>query len=538
MISFTDLLKEGYKSLEGVNEATIQNIDAARQLMTLTRTSFGPNGMNKMVINHLEKLFVTSDAAAILKEIDIAHPAAKLVVLASQMQEQEIGDGTNLVIILAGELLSLSEDLIRKGLHPSEIIAGYIKAGQEALKFLEELVVWKVEEKDVKNPEIVSKALKSALASKQYGYENLLSPLIAKACIEVCPKNPKNFNVDNVRVAKILGGGVLDTRVVRGFVVPRGVEGTITRVNKATIVIYATGLDIQKTDTKDTVLLTNAEELMNYNKGEEKAMEANIKAMADAGVNVVVSGNAIGEMALHFLERYKIMAIKIPSKFDLRRVAKTVGATPLVKLQAPKPEELGHCDNVFTDEIGSTKVVIFRQDTEESEVSTIVVRAATQNTLDDIERSIDDCVNVFKALAKDGRFVPGAAATEIELAKRLQTFGDATPGLVQYAIKKFAEAFEVVPRALAENAGLVPTDVLASLYAAHQKGNAADGVDIDEGKLLNATEKGIFDLLATKQSAIRLATHAAITVLRVDQIIMAKPAGGPKVPQMGARDDD
>jgi len=278
--------------------------------------------------------------------------------------------------------------------------------------------------------------------------------------------------------------------------------------------------------------------LLNYAKSEEKNMEDIISKVAETGVNVIVSGGAVSEMAMHFIERYKLMVVKCMSKFDLRRICKAIGATALARLGAPTPEEIGSCDVVTVEEIGSTRVTIFRQEAEDSGISTIVVRASTENLLNDVERSIDDGVNVFKALTKDGRLVAGGGAAEIELAKNLQAFGDATPGIVQYAIKKYGEAFEVIPRTIAENAGLKATDILSNLYAAHQKGNIHDGIDVEEGGIGDMAAQGIVDLLVTKSSGIRLATDAAITVLRVDQIIMSKPAGGPKPPQQGPMDAD
>jgi len=535
MASLTDLLKEGTKHFTGVSEATLNNIEAVTGLANICKTSFGPRGMNKMIINHLEKLFVTSDAATIIKELDVIHPAAKMAVLASQMQEQEVGDGTNFVIMFCGELLNNAELLINTGLHPSEIVSGYTSAVKKALELLEGLEVSKID--DVKDEAAVTKALIPVIAAKQFGYEHLLTPMIAKACIQVCPKNPKNFNVDSVRVAKILGGGIFDTRVVKGHLLTRDSEGTIKHVTNAKIAVFAGGIDVAKPETKDTILIRNAEELMNYSKSEEKAIEEVIQKISETGVKVIVSGGAVSEMALHFIERHKMMVLKTLSKFDLRRICKAVGATPLARLGAPTPEELGFCDVVNVEEVGSTKVTIFRQDREETGISTLLIRASTQNLLDDVERAVDDGVNAFKAMAKNGRFVPGAGATEIELAKLLQAWGDTRPGLAQYAIKKFGEAFEIVPRSLSENAGLKSTDILSNLYAAHSKPNGSVfGVDVEEGTITNAAEMGILDLLDTKSNAIRLATDAAITILRVDQIIMSKPAGGPKPPKQGPMD--
>jgi len=336
-----------------------------------------------------------------------------------------------------------------------------------------------------------------------------------------------------------LGGGVLDTQVIKGHVLTRDTEGTIKHVTNAKIAVFNGGLEMVKPENKDTVLLKNAEELMNYNKSEENVMHELIKKIADSGAKVIVVGSALSEMALHFIERYKMMVIKVPSKFELRRVCKSIKATPVVRMGAPTPEELGSCDVVTVEEIGSTKVVIFRQEADDSGISTIVVRASTQNLLDDFERSIDDGVNCFRCMTKDGRFVAGAAATEIELAKRLQAYGDATPGLIQYALKKYGEAFEVIPRTLAENAGLKSTTILPGLYAAHVgTGNQNIGIDVEEGDIKNVADLGIYDHLMTKLNAIKLATDAATTILRVDQIIMSKPAGGPKPPKQSGVDDD
>eukprot|EP01117_Protostelium_nocturnum_P000074 TRINITY_DN10164_c0_g1_i1.p1 TRINITY_DN10164_c0_g1~~TRINITY_DN10164_c0_g1_i1.p1 ORF type:complete len:571 (-),score=91.28 TRINITY_DN10164_c0_g1_i1:164-1771(-) len=534
MLSLSEMIKDGTRHISGKNEAILQNIEAVKNLAEITRTSLGPHGMNKMIVNHLEKLFVTNDAATILKELDVIHPAAKIAVLAAHMQEQEVGDGTNFVLIFVGELLQKAEALIQKGLHSSEIIAGYTAAGKKAQELLEKMTCLTVD--DPRNSELVTKVLRSIITAKQFGYEDLLAPIIARACLSVLPSNPKNFNVDNVRVAKILGGGVMDTSVIKGHVVVRDTETTIKQAHKCKIAVFAAGIETAKTETKDTVKITDAESLMNYNKGEEKAIEDVIQKVSDAGIKVVISGGPVSEMALHFIERHQIMCVKILSKFELRRLCKAVGATSMLRLGAPTAEETGYCDSVTVQEIGSTKVTIFKQDTEDSGISTILVRAATQNILDDIERAIDDGVNVYKGLVKDGRFVPGAAASEIALSKALGQFADSTPGLTQHAIRRYSDAFQVIPRTIAENAGLKATDVISSLYAAHQKGEKNTGIDVEDGVVADVDKLLVYDLLSTKQNAIRLATEAAVTILRVDQIIMSKTAGGPKPPQQGPRD--
>jgi T-complex protein 1 subunit theta len=536
-----DLLKEGTKHLTGAEEAVLKDCEAGNKLALITRTSLGPNGMNKMIVNHLEKLFVTSDAATILKELEVQHPAAKMVVLAAQQQEAEIGDGTNLVVILAGELLYQAMGLLRMGLHPSLIVQGYTLAGEQALKILDAALAAPAS-LDPKDEGKVSQALRAAIAAKQYGYDDILAPLVARACISALPAQQpaSSFSVDNVRVAKILGGGVSDSCIVRGFVIPRDAEGSIKHVKRAVLAVYAGGFDLPKTETKGTVLVKSAKELVEYNAGEEQLMESTVRELAEAGVNVVVSGSSVGELALHFLERYKIMLIKVLSKFDLRRLCNAVGASPLLSLGAPQKNKLGHCDVVTVDEIGSTRCTVFRQDSASGELATIIVRASTQNLLDDIERAIDDGVNVYKQLCKDPKFLPGAGAAEIDLAIKLSSFAEAQPGLEQYAMKKYAEAFEIIPRTLAENAGLNASQVVSDLYAAHAAGRSSAGVDIEApvgGGVCDAAEHGILDHGATKRAAIEFATNAAVTILRVDQIIMQKPAGGPKVPKSGGAMD-
>jgi len=536
-MGMSSMLKEGSKHFSGIEEATLKNIEACKQLAQTVRTSLGPNGMNKMVINHLEKLFVTSDSATILSELEVQHPAARLMVLSSKMQEEEIGDGTNLVVVIAGELLSKAEELLHMGLPCTEIIEGYTRSAEVVLKALDKQVVHTCD--DLHDAEKVAYCIKTAIASKQHGLEDVIAPMIAKAAVSVMPPDAKGFNADNVRIAKILGGVSGATEVVQGMVMLRQPLGDVRRMEKAVIAVYGCPVDSTATETKGTVLIKSAEELMNYTKSEEGQMEAVIKAIADAGVNTLICGQTVGEIALHYLNKYGILVLKTPSKFEIRRLCRTLGANTLVRLEPPKPEDLGHCALVSEREIGATPCTVLDRGAEKgSNVATIVVRGSTQNILDDMERTIQDGVSVIKAMTADARFVPGGGAAEMAMATELQKFGAKQPGLDQYAIKKYSEAMEVIPRILAENAGFDATDIIANLYAAHQEGKPATGVDIDGGDVGDMKGKGVLDLLPTKVQAFKLATDAAVTILRVDQIIMAKQAGGPKQPPPGAGNDD
>lgn len=526
------LFKQGYNNCSSEDGAVLRNIDACRAIASTVQTSLGPYGRNKVVINHLQKMIITSDSATILRELDVVHPAAKLLVMASQQQESEMGDATNLVIIFAGELLRKAEDLLRMGLKTSDIVIGYERAQKLALDALEKLSVHKVS--NIRDRDELAKAIRTVVSSKQNGNEDLLAGLVADAVLTVLPKTPAHFNVDNIRVVKIMGGSLDQSRVVKGMVFPKEPDGSVKRACRAKVAVFTCPIDISQTETKGTVLLHNAKEMMEFTQGEEAQIETTIKELHDSGLRVVVCGDKIGDLAMHYLNRFGILCIRILGKFELRRVCRIVGATPLARLGAPMPDEMGSIDVVETMEIGGDRVTIFRQEDEVTRTATLVLRGATQNHLDDIERAVDDGVNVVKAITRDARLVPGAGATEIQLSTRIQALGEKTSGLSQYAIKKYGEALEVIPRTLAESCGLDATEVLSRLYAAHHKSDKADiGVDVennDDSGVLDATQSGILDLLAPKHWAITLATEAARTVLAVDQIIVARQAGGPKPP--------
>lgn len=304
-----------------MEEAVYRNINACKEFAQSVRSAYGPNGMNKMVINHLEKQFVTSDAATIIRELDVEHPAAKLMILASQMQDSEVGDGTNFVIILAGALLESAEELLRLGVTPGEVAEGYEKALEKCLEILPSLVAYEI--KDYRNIAEVTKGLRTSLQSKQYGNEDFLANLVARACVSILPEQT-TFNVDNVRVCKVLGSGLQNSDVIQGMVFKRHVEGEITRVEKAKVALYGCPVDIMQTETKGTVLIKTADELMNFSRGEENLLEMQIKAIADTGAKVIVAGAKFGDMALHFVNKFGMMAVRLNSKFDLRRLSKTV----------------------------------------------------------------------------------------------------------------------------------------------------------------------------------------------------------------------
>jgi len=525
------LLKEGSRHFSGLEEAIFKNIDACKQLSSITRTSLGPHGLNKLVVNAHEKIFVTSDAATVMKEMDVVHPAAKLVVMAAKMQESEIGDGTNLVVILAGELLKLAEDLITTGLHPSEIIAGYEKAAARVDGILSDLVVYTAD--DTRDVADIARLVSPVLASKIYGYESTLARCVSEA-VAIVTEDGAKFDIENVRTAKLQGGSLAQSEVLRGLVVTRSPEGQVHHVANAKVAVYNCPLDPQHSDTKGTVLISNAAELVEYNLGEEQIAAKLVKELVDANITAVICGGSVADMVLHHLNLNGILVLKISSKFELRRVARILGASSIVRLGAPTAEETGYADEISLEEISSHNVTLIKKEGDSScRVATIVLRANTNNMLDDADRAIDDALNVYRTIRREKRFVVGGGGSEALLAKRLREYGLTEPGLDQHAILKYAQAFEIIPRTLAENAGLNQHDILSKLFA---ENSPTHSFDIEDGliKDLSAT---LLDSLETKRWAIRLATDAALTVLRVDQIVMAKPSGGPK-PESAPRPEE
>ncbi|KAG5555565.1 hypothetical protein RHGRI_006269 [Rhododendron griersonianum] len=434
------------------------------------------------------------------------------------------------------------------------VLAGKAQKEEMTIEILDELV-----EQGVRIKEEVIVQMKATVASKQFGQEDILCSLIADACIHVYPQNPANFNVDNVRVAKLLGGGLHDCTIVRGMVLKTDAVGYIQQVEKAKVVVFSGGVDTSATETKGTMQIHSAEQvnsrgswntdayliqillgwylsflyakfswrtlllaicvflLEKYSKTEAAKVEELIKAVAESGAKVVVSGGAVGEMALHFCERYKLMVLKISSKFELQRFCRTTGAVAILKLGRPNPNDLGYVYSVSVEEIGGVRVTVVKNEGGNS-VSTVVLQGSTDSILDDLERAVDDGVNTYKAMCRKSRMVPGAAATEVELTRKLKEFSFSETALYQFAIDKFAESFE--------NAGPNAMEIISSLYAEHASGNSKVRIDLEEGICEDVSDMNIRDLHDTKFFALIHAADAACTALWVDQVTVVRNEEG------------
>jgi len=341
-----------------------------------------------------------------------------------------------------------------------------------------------------------------------------------------------------VRIAKVEGLSVDHSTVIHGFLITRDAEGSVKSKENAKVVVYQCAVDAPSGDTKGSVVIETAEQLKNISVSEETFVEKMIRSIYDSGATVVVSNQTFGDLAMHYMEQLGMMAIKISSKHELRRLSSAVNATQLATLVTPTPEDIGQVDVVAVEEIAGKKMVVFRQTTEHSRLSTIIIRGPTASILDDVERAVNDGINSFKALAKNPDLVGGGGACELELAKELSAVAAKTPGLDQYAIRKYADSFLVFPRTLAEVSGEDATKIVDTLVGHHASNQKTAGYAVAKGVVEDVVSLGILDLLLVKEWAIRLATDTVISILRVDQIIMAKPAGGPKPPSGAGRDDD
>eukprot|EP00767_Chilomastix_cuspidata_P005155 gnl/Chilomastix_cuspidata/535.p1 GENE.gnl/Chilomastix_cuspidata/535~~gnl/Chilomastix_cuspidata/535.p1 ORF type:complete len:558 (-),score=252.71 gnl/Chilomastix_cuspidata/535:681-2354(-) len=529
------LLREGARHYGGLEEAVIMNINACEELSKITRSSLGPNGMNKMIVNHLEKLFVTKDAATIVSELEVQHAAARILCMAAQNQALEIGDATNLVITLGGELLSQAKELLTRGLVVPDIISGFEIAGRHALEALSKLGCHTLT--DFHSVEEIKKAILPTVCAKDRDNAPVLADLAARACAMIMPEDPKDFDLEKVRVSKLVGSGLHDAKVVEGMVLLRVPSGAVREARDTKVAVFTCAVESEAPETKGTVLIKSGQDLINFSKSEEERLDAQIKTLRDAGVGVVAAGSTVSDMAQHFLDKYEIFTVRIPSKFELRRFATSVGAAPQNKFRTPAPAALGDISKIHEKEIGGRMCTVAHSGKVDSKtgttahIATVVLRAATRSALDDMEGAINNAVNIVKVASRDARFVPGAGATEVELALRCEELAGKTEGLVQYPINAFADALLVIPRILSETSGLNARRVVAALKVAHGAGDALAGVDIEAEKVEDAVvsvlEGSVFDSLAAKDWAIRMALDAAMTILRVDQVILAKQAGGP-----------
>nr|UXY88146.1 chaperonin-containing-TCP1 theta subunit [Cryptomonas curvata] len=516
----TPILQEGSKLLNGIEQVLYKNIKACIILKNYISSSFGPDGLSKVIEQKIGNTLVTSDTATIINNLAFIHPSAKIISLAALSQEQESGDSAGFVVLFATELLTKSYDLIKQGFSISTIIDSFEEALETCLDILETLAEYKIS--DISDTKTIASLLSLFVDFRYPGLDCYIAPQIAYACVKIYSCGAKSFSTENIRVVKILGGNFDQTKTIMGTVIIKDTEGSVKLVKKANVAIFLCDFIISSTETKNSIMFKSAQEILSYSEDENYNIEEKIRNMAKIGINVIIS-SGFSDISLFYMDKYNIMALKIQSKFDLKRISRTCNSSLLAKIKLPNLNEIGHCESVSVKSFGLQKVTVFQQEISQNKIFTVVARANSTIILDNIERTIHKTTSIFKSLTRDSRFVPGAGASEIEIYRRLTSFANKNyNGHKNYLFQKFAEAFEIIPITLIENSGQSVNRILSQLHYSHSKGYQFQGVNINQSFVLNTKENGIWDLFTSKYWAIRRTVDAVTTILTTSQIIMSK----------------
>ena len=524
------ILKEGTTRRKG-REAIYANIMAARIVAEAIKTSLGPKGMDKMLVDSFGDVTITSDGRTVLDEMEIEHPAAKMMVEVAKTQDDEVGDGTTTAVIVAGELLGKAEELLDKNVHPIIIIDGYRKAAQKALEELDKMAV----EINPRDKEMLKKIAMTAMASKLVAeYREYLAELTAEAILQVAEEVDGKFkvDVDDVKVEKKPGRSLMETQLVRGIVLDKEVvhPGMPKRIENAKIALLNCPLEVEKTEFDAKIHIETPEQMEAFIKEEERIMKEMVEKIKKIGANVVLCQKGIDDMVQHFLARAGILAVRRIKKSDMEKLAKATGARIVTNLDDLKPEDLGEAELVEERKVGEDKMV-FVEGCKNPKSVTILIRGGSERVVDEAERSIHDALCVVKDVLIEPKIVAGGGAPELELAMRLRDWAEGLPGKEKKAVEAFADALEAIPVTLAENAGLDPINIISELIALHKKGEIWAGVNVLEGKVGSMWEKEVFEPVLVKKQVIKSATEAATMILKIDDVIAAAKLKEKKPPK-------
>jgi thermosome len=517
------ILKEGSQRTTGV-DARRSNIQAAKVIAEILATSLGPRGMDKMLIDAFGDVTITGDGATILKEMEVQHPAAKLLIEVAKAQDAEVGDGTTTVVVLAGKLLELGEELLEEGIHPTIVIEGYKKAADYALKVAEEIAkpIDLTKEQLLK---VVSSALSSKVVAETREY---LANLVVEAALQAVEmRDGKPYlDLDWIKIEKKKGKSIYETQLVRGIVLDKEVvhPGMPKRVTNAKIAILDAPLEIEKPEWTTKISVTSPDQIKAFLDQEAQILKSYVDHLASIGANVVITQKGIDEVAQHFLAKKGIMAVRRVKRSDIEKLARATGAKIITSIKDARPEDLGTAGLVEERKVGEEKMV-FVEDIPNPRAVTILVRGGSDRILDEVERSLQDALHVARDLFREPKIVPGGGAFEIEVARRVREYARKLSGKEQLAALKFADALEYIPTILALTAGLDPVDAIAELRRRHDNGELSAGVDVHGGKIVDMATLSVWDPLLVKKQVIKSAVEAAIMILRIDDIIAA---GAPK----------
>lgn len=514
------ILPEGTLRATG-RDAQRNNIAAAKAVADAVRTTLGPKGMDKMLVDSIGDIVITNDGVTILEEMEIEHPAAKMMVEVAKTQNEEVGDGTTTAVIIAGELLKKSEELLEQEIHPTVITKGFKIAHEEALKILEEIATpISLEDEETLN-QIAITAMSGKSAEKA---SPKLASLVVDAVRMVARKEDGKIIVDtnDIKREKKHGASAEETELVRGIVIDKEVvhPGMPKIVKDAKIALLDVALEVKETETDAEIRITSPEQMQAFIEQEQKMLKGMVEKVVASGANVVLCQKGIDDVAQHFLAKKGILACRRVKKSDMEALAKATGGRIVTSLDDLSPEDLGYAKLVEEKKIAGEQMTFIRE-CKDPKAVTILVRGSTEHVVDEIDRAIEDAVGAVASAVELGKIVTGAGAPEAEIARRLRKFAERFSGREQLAIRAFADALEIVPRSLAENAGLDPIDILVELRAAHERGYTNYGVDIVNGKVVDMSKNGVIEPLKVKIQAIKSAAEAAEMILRIDDVISA-----------------
>ena len=525
------ILPEGYQRTMG-RDAQRTNIMAARIAAETVRTTLGPRGMDKMLVDSLGDVVITNDGVTILEEMEIEHPAAKMMVEIAKTQEEEVGDGTTTAVVLSGELLKNAEVLLDQEIHPTIIAKGYKLAADKAEEVLKKIAV---NLKDEKEREILEAVVRTAIIGKgsQSPREKLVKILVdAVEQIKEESEGKALIELDNIKLQKKVGGSVDDTELIEGVVIDKErVHGDMPRVvEKAKIALLDVALEIEKTEVDAQIRIERPEQLQTFIAEEEKMLKEMVEKVKKSGANVLFCQKGIDDIAQHFLAKAGIFTIRRVSESDMKKLAKATGARIVSSLDDLSPKDLGYAEVVEERKVAGESFTFVKK-CKNPKAVTILIRGGTEHVVDEAERAIKDALGDLKAVIEDGKVVAGGGAPEMEVSKELRKFAETLSGREQFAVRAFADAMEIIPKTLAENAGLDPIDMLVEIKARHEKGEKWAGVDIS-GKVSDMWKLKVIEPLKVKTQAIKSASEAASMILRIDDVIAAgKLKEGGKAPQ-------
>ncbi|GAA0516804.1 thermosome [Halorubrum aquaticum] len=509
-------------------DAQNMNITAGKAVAESVRTTLGPKGMDKMLVDSGGSVVVTNDGVTILKEMDIDHPAANMIVEVSETQEDEVGDGTTSAVVVAGELLDQAEELLDQDIHATTLAQGYRQAAEKAKEILEEDAIEVTEDDRDTLVEIAQTAMTGKGAENS---KDLLADLVVDAVLAV--KDEDGIDTENVSVEKVVGSSIDQSELVEGVIVDkeRVDENMPYAVEDANVALFDGAIEVKETEIDAEVNVTDPDQLQQFLDQEEEQLREMVDHLVDIGADVVFVGDGIDDMAQHYLAQEGILAVRRAKSDDLKRLARATGGRVVSNLEDIESEDLGFAGSVAQKDVGGDER-IFVEDVEEAKSVTLILRGGTEHVVDEIERAIDDSLGVVRTTLLDGQVLPGGGAPEAELALQLRDFADSVGGREQLAVEAFADALEVIPRTLAENAGLDPIDSLVDLRSRHDGGEFGAGLDAYTGDVIDMEAEGVVEPLRVKTQAIESATEAAVMILRIDDVIAAGDLKG------GGTDDD